>query len=445
MKKPLLGLLLLFLFASLVQALPPGVSSIPFTTSQAQFLAGDGITIQEVFASSDSLAPGTTVVVRGTYTLASRTSANLQIQLTSSGPASSYNPPRLAITAGSGSFELEHVVQQVGSLHITFYPSTSGSSFGGIYFAAAQSAGQPTTPTTPTTPSTPVVTAPINTAGLISVPFVTSRVKFEGGDSITIQDVLASSPRLEPGDRVVVRGQYSLQSRAQALLMVSLTVNAPGATELVAANSRKTVDAGPGTFELAYEIKQPGALHVTFYPSGAGGSSFGGVYFAQPGSGGTSGSNTVAINNPTANTGKLGNLSIRSLVGPGEGALVAGLTVTEQERYVVIRGVGPSLSAFGVAGTLRKPLLTVHNTSGEVVASAGSWSAAFAGNQRTGIQMLMNEVGAFPLTVGSEDAVLNLRLVPGGYTVTVTTGDGQPGVALLEIYASATYSLPTAP
>lgn len=444
MKKSLLGLFVSLLVASLLHALPPGVSSIPFTTSQAQFAAGDAITIQEVFATSSTLGPGTTVVVRGTYTLASRASAVLQVQLTSSAPAGSYSPPRLAISAGSGTFELEHVVQQVGTLHVTFYPATSGSSFGGLYFAAAPVSGQPTTPITP--PSVPPVATPqINTAGLSVVPFATSQAKFEGGDSITLLEVLASSPRLEPGDTVVVRGQYSLQSRSQAVLMISLTVNAPGATEPVSALSRMTVDAGPGGFELAYVIRQPGALHVTFYPSGAGGSSFGGVYFAPPGTGGRAGSNTVAINNPTANTGKLANLSIRSLVGPGEGALVAGMTVTDQERYVVIRGIGPSLSAFGVSGALRKPLLTVHDASGEVVATAGSWSAAFTGNQRTGIQMTMEAVGAFPLAAGSDDAVLNLRLVPGGYTVTVTTGDGQPGVVLLEIYASATYSLPTSP
>ena len=166
------------------------------------------------------------------------------------------------------------------------------------------------------------------------------------------------------------------------------------------------------------------------------------VYFAPPAASGSASTGVVAINNPVANTGKLGNLAVRSLISPGEGALVAGVTVTDQERYVLIRGVGPSLAALGVAGTLRKPLLSVHNASGELVASAGSWSTAFAGDQRTGIEMLARSVGAFPLSAGSDDAVLNLRLVPGGYTVTVASGDGQSGVALLEIYASSTYTLP---
>lgn len=443
MKKIILSLLLPLVLVSWLRGLPAGVTSIAFSTSQAQFAAGDVITIQEVFASSANLAPGDVVVVRGTYTLQSRAAAIIGLSLTTSGPSGPTPVSPLArsqIAAGSGTFELEYSIQQVGSMHVTFSPTTSGSSFGGVYFAGTAGSG---TPSTPATPLTPVVTPPvINPVGVSSVPFVTSQAKFETGDAITITEVRASSPNLAPGDVVVVRGSFVLQSRTAAVLMISLTSNAPGATEVVASNSRMTVAAGTGTFELAYEVKQPGALHVTFYPA-AGGSSFGGVYFAAPGAAASAGgAGGVAVTNPTTNVGKLGNLSIRSLVGPGEGVLVAGLTVTEQERYVVIRGVGPSLNAFGLSNFLRKPVLTVYNASGEVVATAGGWGAAYSGDQRAGIVLLMNSVGAFPLTAGSDDAVLNLRLLPGGYTVSVAPGDGQSGVALLEIYASSTFSLP---
>jgi hypothetical protein len=434
-------LLLLCLLAPWTFALPGGAAPLAFTTSQAQFAAGDNITIREVLATSSALTPGTIVVVRGSYTLGSRSDARLMVSLTASGPAAPTAPASWTdVTAGSGNFELEFAITLNGTLHVTFYGKTgNGASFGGIYFAAADGGTVPP-PTTVTPPAT--VTPPINTNGLISVPFGTSRASFESGDIITLSEVLASSPRLEPGDTVVVRGTYRLQSQSQALLAISLTTNAPGVSEIMAPAARKTVDAGTGTFELAYEVRQPGALHVTFYPAGAGGSSFGGIYFAPPsGTSGNSG-NTVAILNPNANTGRLGNLSIRSLVGPGEGALIAGISVTDQERYVVIRAVGPSLAAFGLTGVLGKPVLSVYSAAGELIATTGSWSTAYTGNQRAGIQLLMSSVGAFPLTVGGDDAVLNLRLVPGGYTVQVTTGDGQSGVAMLEVYSSATYSLP---
>lgn len=445
--KKLLALLLSLSAISLLHAIPAGLSSVPFTTSQAKFAAGDSITITEVLASSANLALGDTFVVRGTYTLQSQAAANLGISLSTTEPVGvpDQATARRQVTAGASTFEMEYTVQFAGSIYLAFTPATGGASFGRIYLSGTQSPGTPTTPTTPTTPDGPGTTAsPINTAGLGPVPFATTQAKFEAGDSITITDVLASSPAMQPGDIVLVRGSYVLQSRAQALLMISLTVNAPGAIEPTSPTSRQTVNAGSGTFEVAYEIKQPGALHVTFYPA-TGGSSFGGVYFGAPGAVTGSAGSSVTISNPAANTGKFANLSIRSLVGSGESALVAGVTVTDQERYVLIRGVGPSLSVFGISNFLRKPTLTVYDAAGEKVAAAASWSAAFAGNQRTGIAMLMNSVGAFPLAAGSDDAVLNLRLVPGSYTVMVSPGDDQAGVALLEIYASSTFTLPLAP
>jgi hypothetical protein len=273
------------------------------------------------------------------------------------------------------------------------------------------------------------------------VPFETSKAQFAGGDSITIQEVLSSSPALAAGDTVRVRGVYTLQSAASALLAISLTVNVPGVVTATSPSSRTTINGGSGTFDLAYQLDQPGALHVTFY-SASTGSSFGGVYFAAPGAAGSSAGATPAIVSPLTNTGLLGNLSIRSLVGPGAGALTAGVTVTDRERYVLIRAVGPTLSVFGLTGVLAKPLLTVYDSKGNVIASTGSWSANSTAQQRAGLTLLSNSVGAFPLTTGSDDAVLHLRLVPGGYTITVSTGDGQSGVALMEVYASSTFTLP---
>jgi hypothetical protein len=353
---------------------------------------------------------------------------------------------------------LECDFRYAGTLHVTFYAATSpGNSFGGVYFAAAQGSTTPTTPpiTTPPTTTPPTSIPPINTSELTVVPFATSRNQFETGDSITIQQVLSSSSGMQPGDTVVVRGEYHLQSRATALLMISLTVNAPGVTETVVSTSRKDIAAGSGTFELAYEVRQPGSLHLSFYPLGVSGSSFGGIYFAPPQVPGSTTNPTnpmspisaarPTLTYPTTNTGRLGNLSIRSVVGVGENTLVAGVTVTDQERYVLIRGVGPTLSQFGVTNFLKKPLIAVYKATGELVASGGSWSSAFTGDRRTGIDLLTASVGGFALTAGSDDAVIHLRLVPGGYTVVISSGDGSSGVALLEVYASPTYSLPVAP
>lgn len=432
MKNLRLVLLLSFAFASLLNHAAAQLASVPFTTSRAQFASGDSITIQEVLATSPRLETGDTVTVRGTYTLQSQPAAILGVSLTTTGPSgpTPVSPAaRKSITAGSGTFDLTYEIRAAGSLHISFSPTTSGSSFGTIYFAASAGGGGGTT-----TPP------PVASDGLTAVPFGTYNARFATSDSVTIREVLSTSPAMEAGDRVVVRGDYRLQSRTAAVLMMSLTVNTPGARVPVAASSRKSIDAGTGTFELEYNVQQPGSLHVSLYPA-EGGSSFGGVYFASPGA---IAQRTATLNRPASNTGLLTNLSTRGVVAPGEGALVSGLNVADHDRYVVIRAIGPTLSSFGVTGVLRRPVVSVYRGS-ELIATGASWATGFSVEQRNALDMLMRSVGAFPLANNAEDSVLHLRLTPGTYSITVSPGDNQSGIALLEVYASDTFTLPVAP
>jgi hypothetical protein len=116
------------------------LSAIPFQVTSQQFEPGDAIVIQAVIASSPQLKVGDTVVVRGQYRLHSAAQAALGFFLTSKGPSgpTPVSPQQqLAIAAGSGSFELRHVVPAEGELHVSFYPRPNGSSFGGVYFGPA--------------------------------------------------------------------------------------------------------------------------------------------------------------------------------------------------------------------------------------------------------------------------------------------------------------------
>src|SRR4051812_46227919 len=123
MKKYLLSLLFSAALVSSMRAVPATAAGLGFTTSQAQFESGDSITIREVLSTSAGLNIGDTVVVRGDYTLQSRSAASLVIQLTSSAPSAG---PALAtshvdVAAGTGTFELEYLILQTGALHVTFY------------------------------------------------------------------------------------------------------------------------------------------------------------------------------------------------------------------------------------------------------------------------------------------------------------------------------------
>ena len=108
------------------------------------------------------------------------------------------------------------------------------------------------------------------------IVFQITSQQFEPGDSILIQEVLATSPALRVGDTVIVRGQYHLKSRAEASLGFFLTTKGPSGSTRVSPEQRALIRAGSGTFELKHVVPSEGRLHVSFYPRPSG-SSFGGV------------------------------------------------------------------------------------------------------------------------------------------------------------------------
>lgn len=131
-------------------------------------------------------------------------------------------------------------------------------------------------------------------------------------------------------------------------------------------------------------------------------------------------------------TGRTINLSTRARVGTGAGLLVGGFVVQGPAyQRMLIRAVGPTLSAFGVTGLLEDPVLTVYSGS-QAVASNDTWGAA---KNSSAVTTATSRAGAFQLAPNSEDAAMLITLPPGAYTVEVKGKAGAEGVALLEIYA----------
>lgn len=130
------------------------------------------------------------------------------------------------------------------------------------------------------------------------------------------------------------------------------------------------------------------------------------------------------------------NLSSRGGVGDGDKSLIAGFVVTGvQSRTVVIRGVGPSLTQYGVTNPLPDPQLTVYDAGGRSVfgyALLDNWDANSDGGAYQ--KELYMGLGAFALDAGSKDAAGIVTLPPGQYTIQLSGKPGQSGVALLEIY-----------
>jgi len=149
--------------------------------------------------------------------------------------------------------------------------------------------------------------------------------------------------------------------------------------------------------------------------------------------GGAEGNGLVEIYDATPGEGsrRLANLSSRALVGEGDATLISGLTVAgSAPKPVLVRGIGPALTAFGVEGALARPRLTVYRGTEALAVNAG-WTAA---DNPLEIARAGAGVGAFPLATGSADTALLLELAPGNYTAQVSGPPGSGGVALLEVY-----------
>ena len=124
---------------------------------------------------------------------------------------------------------------------------------------------------------------------------------------------------------------------------------------------------------------------------------------------------------------RLVNVSARNRVGTGDDLLIAGFNISGSgAKQLLIRAVGPKLSAFDVAGFLVDPKLEVYDGNNQKVAENDNWDAQLATR--------IGAVGAFPLESGSRDAALFATLPPGSYTAQVKGADGGAGEALIEIY-----------
>jgi kumamolisin len=139
------------------------------------------------------------------------------------------------------------------------------------------------------------------------------------------------------------------------------------------------------------------------------------------------------------------NVSTRAEVETGSNIAIAGFYVQGAAgtlKNILVRGIGPALNQFGVAGALTEPTLSVFDASGELIASDTGWADAVvpgtsgvAADYRPATALDMNGAGAFALPADSADSAMVLRLPPGTYTAQVSGQNGGSGVGLAEVYA----------
>jgi len=122
----------------------------------------------------------------------------------------------------------------------------------------------------------------------------------------------------------------------------------------------------------------------------------------------------------------LSNISTRGFVGTDTQVMIGGLIIQgPATQKVLIRGLGPTLTDFGVTGALANPTLELRDVNGNLIDSNDNWkSTNQAAIMATGLQP-PNDL---------ESAILRI-LNAGNYTAIIRGVNSTTGVALIEVYA----------
>jgi len=188
-----------------------------------------------------------------------------------------------------------------------------------------------------------------------------------------------------------------------------------------------------GNGELAYQWKRdglaiPGATSPTLDLAAVSPADSGDYTVEVTDAGGTTTSRFARLVVAMPVDGRLVNLSIRGVSGATGGPLIVGFVVEGGAKDLLVRGIGPSLLAFGVAGALADPRLTIYAGAG-IVTENDDWATGGV----TGLREAFDAVGAFPHAEESLDAGVRAEL-NGPHTVHVAGKSGAAGVTLVEVY-----------
>jgi len=218
------------------------------------------------------------------------------------------------------------------------------------------------------------------------------------------------------------------------------TIGASTDTTSVVAGASVTLAADATGSGLSYQwylngTALPGATSSTYTISSFSSANSGTYTVTVTNSYGTA-TSTIAVLSVTST--RLLNLSARSTITGGNILNVGFVISGTGTKTVLLRGIGPALSTFGVSGPLADPQLELLNSAQTQLGYNAGWGGSSA------LSAVFTQTGAFALTVGSaDDALLMSGLATGTYYSQVSSISGGTGAALDEIYEADT-STPTA-
>jgi uncharacterized delta-60 repeat protein len=125
---------------------------------------------------------------------------------------------------------------------------------------------------------------------------------------------------------------------------------------------------------------------------------------------------------------KLANISTRAFVSTGSDIVIAGFILESQggDDRIVLRGIGPSLTALGLPDALANPTLELRDGNGELRVANDNW----ADDPVQAAQL--TAAGLAP--TNQLEAAISATLPAGLYTVLLAEKNNGAGVGLVEVY-----------
>ena len=125
---------------------------------------------------------------------------------------------------------------------------------------------------------------------------------------------------------------------------------------------------------------------------------------------------------------ELANISTRGFVRAQENVMIGGFILggSPNNTRIALRGIGPSLSQFGINPVLADPILELHDANGTTLVSNDNWTD----DPVSAAQLTANGLG---LQDPKESGIF-ISLPPGTFTAILAGKNGGIGNGLVEIY-----------
>jgi hypothetical protein len=125
---------------------------------------------------------------------------------------------------------------------------------------------------------------------------------------------------------------------------------------------------------------------------------------------------------------KLANISTRAFVGTGDNIVIAGFVLggNNGNDRIVVRGIGPSLTAFGVPDALANPTLELRDGNGALLIANNDWQDDPA--------QAAELTGADLAPTNNLESGIAVTLPPGPYTALLAGLNNGTGNGVIEVY-----------